>query len=93
LAVVGCALLVAGLTQGPSADWQAYTIVIVVLGLAALVAFFFIEKRVQRPLLPPALWRVPGFLALISSYFLGFGSFMAWQFYAIQVSHMHLMET
>jgi MFS family permease len=68
LAVTGCALLVAGLTQGPSANWQPYTIVIVVLGLASLVAFFFVERKVQRPLLPPALWKVPGFTPLIISY-------------------------
>jgi MFS family permease len=68
LAVTGCALLVAGLTQGPSANWQPYTIVIVALGLTALIAFFFVERRVQRPLLPPALWRVPGFTPLIISY-------------------------
>jgi MFS family permease len=68
LAVTGCALLVAGLTQGPSADWKPYAIVIVLLGLSSLVAFFFVERKVQRPLLPPALWRIPGFTALIVSY-------------------------
>jgi MFS family permease len=68
LAVTGCALLVAGLTQGPSADWAPYAIGIVGTGLACLVAFFFVEQRVQRPLLPPALWRVPGFTPLILSY-------------------------
>lgn len=84
LAVTGCALLVAGLTQGPSANWAPYTIVIVMLGLAAMVGFFYVEHKVMRPLLPPALWKVPGFMALIFAYFLGFGGFMAWQFYAIQ---------
>ncbi|UZJ51732.1 hypothetical protein CBS101457_001052 [Exobasidium rhododendri] len=84
LAVTGCALLVAGLTQGPSVNWAPYSIVIVVLGLVSLTAFFFVERRVQRPLLPPSLWRVPGFTPLIISYFIGFGSFMAWQFFALQ---------
>jgi MFS family permease len=84
LAVAGCALLVAGLTQGPSADWTPYTIVIVMLGLLSMVGFFFVEKKVRRPILPPALWKVPGFTALIIAYFLGFGAFLAWQFYAIQ---------
>lgn len=68
LAVTGCALLVAGLTQGPSASWEPYTIVIAVLGVVALVAFFYVERKVQRPLLPPALWRIPGFTPLIISY-------------------------
>lgn len=83
LAVFGCAMIVAGLTQGPSAEWKHYTIVLVVLGLIALVSFFFVERRVQRPLLPPALWKIPGFTALIIAYFLGFGGFFAWQFYAV----------
>lgn len=84
LAVTGCALLVAGLTQGPSANWAPYTIVIVMLGLVSMVAFFYVEHKVMRPLLPPGLWKVPGFTALIIAYFLGFGGFLAWQFYAIQ---------
>lgn len=84
LAVIGCALLVAGLTQGPSANWTPYTIALVLVGLAAMIAFFYVERIVRRPLLPPALWKVPGFTALIIAYFLGFGGFMAWQFYAIQ---------
>lgn len=68
LAVTGCALLVAGLTQGPSANWKPYTIVIVFIGLVSLVAFFVVERKVQRPLLPPALWKVPGFTPLVISY-------------------------
>ncbi|PWN35374.1 MFS general substrate transporter [Meira miltonrushii] len=84
LAVAGCALLVAGLTQGPSANWTPYTIVIVMLGLVSMVGFFLVERKVRRPILPPALWKVPGFTALILAYFLGFGGFLAWQFYAIQ---------
>ena len=84
MAVAGCALLVAGLTQGPSANWTPYTIVIVMLGLCSMIGFFFVEKKVRRPILPPALWKVPGFTALIIAYFLGFGAFLAWQFYAIQ---------
>lgn len=68
LAVTGCALLVAGLTQGPSASWKPYTIVIVAFGLVSLIAFFFVEQKVKRPLLPLALWKVPGFTPLVISY-------------------------
>lgn len=67
-ASIGCALLVAGLTQGPAADWQPFAIVMVISGLLLLATFFYIEKKVQRPLLPPALWGVPSFTPMIISY-------------------------
>lgn len=68
LAVAGCALLVAGLTQGPSANWTWYMIMIVLLGIALLVAFFFVERWVYRPLVPPRLWSAPGFTPMIIAY-------------------------
>ena len=30
------------------------------------------------------MWKTKGFTPLMIAYFLGFGSFIAWQFYAIQ---------
>lgn len=68
LAVAGCALLVAGLTQGPASNWTWYMILVVLAGLALLVAFFFVERRVYRPLIPPRLWSSPGFTPMIISY-------------------------
>ncbi|RDW82874.1 hypothetical protein BP6252_03986 [Coleophoma cylindrospora] len=85
LASVGCGLLLFGLTQGSSAQWNPYTYSLIIAGLLMFVAFYMVENRVKRPLIPNALWTTPGFSALMIAYFLGFGGFNgAWQFYAIQ---------
>lgn len=83
-AVTGCSLLVAGLTQGPSVSWAGYAIALVVLGLAFVVVFFFIETRAKRPIMPPMVWKAPSFTPLAIAYFIGFGGFMAWQWYMVQ---------
>ncbi|KAK6078371.1 MFS transporter [Seiridium cupressi] len=85
LASAGCGLLLFGLTQGSSAKWNPYTYSLIIAGLLMFVAFYLVENRVKRPLIPNALWKTPGFAALMVAYFLGFGGFNgAWQFYAIQ---------
>lgn len=84
-AVVGCVCLLFGLTQGSVTSWSPYTYAMVVVGVVALVALFFVESRVARPLIPTRLWKTKGFTPLMVAYFLGFGSYFgAWQFYAIQ---------
>jgi MFS family permease len=75
LASVGCGLLLFGLTQGSSAKWNPYTYSLVIAGLLMFVAFYLVESRVKRPLIPNALWKTRGFAALMVSYFLGFGGF------------------
>lgn len=85
LASVGCGLILFGLTQGSSAKWNPYTYSLIIAGVLMFVAFYLVENRVRRPLIPNALWKTPGFSALMIAYFLGFGGFNgAWQFYAIQ---------
>lgn len=84
-AVVGCVCLLFGLTQGSVTSWSPYTYALVVVGILALAALFFVEGRVARPLIPTRLWKTKGFTPLMIAYFLGFGSYFgAWQFYAIQ---------
>jgi MFS family permease len=84
VASVGCALLILGLTQGSSAHWSPYTYTVIIIGALCFIAFAIIEGRVARPLIPNGLWKTPGFAAILVSFFLGFGGFGAWQFYAIQ---------
>ncbi|KAI1770778.1 putative efflux pump antibiotic resistance protein [Hypoxylon cercidicola] len=85
LSSVGCGLVLFGLTQGSSANWNPYTYSLIIAGLLMFVAFAFVERHVARPLIPNGLWKTPGFAALLVSYFLGFGAYTgAWQFYAIQ---------
>lgn len=85
MAVIGCACLLFGLTQGTAAKWAPYTYTLVIIGLLVLVAFYFVEGRIARPLIPPRLWATPGFAPLLMAYFLGFGAYVgAWQYYAVQ---------
>lgn len=84
-AVVGCVCLLFGLTQGSGARWSPYTYVLILVGVALMALFFWLETKVVRPLVPARLWRTPGFAPLMLAYFLGFGGFIgAWQFYAMQ---------
>ena len=55
-ASVGCACMLFGLTQGPGTNWAPYTYSLIVIGLAVLVAFYFVEKRATRPIIPNKLW-------------------------------------
>ncbi|KAJ4296309.1 hypothetical protein N0V90_006354 [Kalmusia sp. IMI 367209] len=85
LASMGCGLIIFGLTQGSSAQWNPYTYISIILGFLMLVGFYFVEKHVTRPLIPNRLWQTPGFGFLLISYFLGLGAYSGgWQFYAIQ---------
>lgn len=83
-AVVGCICLLFGLTQGSAANWAPYTYALIIVGVLVLAFFFWLENRVARPMIPSKLWRTPGFAPLMAAYFVGFGGFVAWQFYAIQ---------
>ncbi|KAM0450085.1 hypothetical protein ACHAO4_006968 [Trichoderma viride] len=85
LASLGSGLILFGLTQGPAAQWNPYTYSLVIVGFLLLVAFYFVERRVARPLIPNGIWKTPGFVAVLVSYVFGFGAYSgAWQFYAIQ---------
>ncbi|KAJ5179226.1 hypothetical protein N7492_002436 [Penicillium capsulatum] len=84
-AMSGCVCLLFGLTQGSVVEWSPYTYSLVVVGILLLVAFFFVERWVERPLIPNRLWKTKGFTPLMIAYFLGYGAFQGgWQFYAIQ---------
>ncbi|KAK1246597.1 hypothetical protein MKX08_000399 [Trichoderma sp. CBMAI-0020] len=85
LASLGSGLILFGLTQGSAAQWNPYTYTCVIVGFVFLVAFYFVERRVARPLIPSGIWKTPGFVAVLVSYVFGFGAYSgAWQFYAIQ---------
>ncbi|KAI0881355.1 MFS general substrate transporter [Annulohypoxylon maeteangense] len=85
LSSTGCGLVLFGLTQGSSANWNPYTYSLIIAGVLMFVAFAFVERSLERPLIPNGLWKTPGFAALLVAYFLGFGGFTgAWQFYAVQ---------
>jgi MFS family permease len=75
LSSLGCGLILFGLTQGSSANWNPYTYSTIILGAVMLAGFYFVEQRVARPLIPNELWKTPGFAALMLAYFLGYGAY------------------
>ncbi|TQV90999.1 hypothetical protein V2A60_008190 [Cordyceps javanica] len=85
LASLGSGLVLFGLTQGSSVQWNPYTYSLVIVGSLMLVAFYFSAPYVKRPLVPNGVWRIPGFVPVLLCYVFGFGGYAgAWQFYAIQ---------
>lgn len=75
LASLGSGLILFGLTQGSSVQWNPYTYSLVVVGFLMLVAFYFIEPKVARPLIPNGVWKIPGFVPVLLSYIFGFGAY------------------
>ena len=61
LATVGLTTLTYGVTRAQTGGWGDPAVVgVVLLGLAALAVFIFVEARVARaPLIPPRLFRMP----------------------------------
>ncbi len=70
--VTGAAVgIVWGLMRGNAAGWgSAEVIGTLAAGLAALVAFVFVERRVAEPMLPPRMFARRGFSAGTASNFL-----------------------
>jgi EmrB/QacA subfamily drug resistance transporter len=56
-ATLGLAGVVFALIQGPAHGWSPFVILAGLVGLAALVAFPFIEMRVTSPLVPLSIFR------------------------------------
>lgn len=84
LGVVGLVLMNIAWNQAPSEGWgQPYISILFVVGLIALVAFVYVERRVEEPLLPPDCLTADSaiVLAIIG---LGWASFGVWLLYLWQ---------
>lgn len=75
LASLGSGLILFGLTQGSSVQWNPYTYSLVIVGALMLVAFYFSAPYVKRPLVPQAVWKTPGFVPVLLAYVFGFGGY------------------
>jgi EmrB/QacA subfamily drug resistance transporter len=63
--------IVWGLMRGNDAGWGSVEVVATLaLGILALVAFMFVERRVAEPMLPPRMFRARAFSAGTSANFL-----------------------
>ena len=88
----GAALGVSGLilfniawNQAPLVGWQTpYVIVLLLLGLIALTAFFLYEWRAEHPLFPPGILDARA-VSIIVCIALGWASFSVWIYYVVQL--------
>lgn len=79
--IVGLILLNFVWNQGPVVGWNSpYIIVLLVVSVVLVVGFFFVELRVEYPLLPRSIFNAKVGLVLICVS-LGWGSFGIWQYY------------
>lgn len=83
LGVSGLVLINFAFNQGPNVGWdKVYVYVLLIAGFLCMGAFYFIEKRVQDPLVPPEVLKGDtGFiLACISAGWSCFGVWLYYQF-------------
>jgi EmrB/QacA subfamily drug resistance transporter len=82
LAVVsGLAVLVYALAGVPDHGWGApRTLILLAISGALLATFAAVERSVRRPLLPPAVWRIPS-LVSSATLILGLTGLIAGSFY------------
>lgn len=84
LAVPGLILFNFAWNQAAVAGWdKAYNPVLLVVGLALLAAFLYVETRVTHPLIPTDVWTVQNSIVLICVSF-GWASFGIWSFYSVR---------
>ncbi|MCJ1435460.1 hypothetical protein MMC27_004833 [Xylographa pallens] len=82
--ISGLVLFNVAWNQAPSVGWGTpYVIVLFILGLILIIAFFFVERRVKQPLLPlDAFSGNVGFV--LGCIALGWSSFGIWMYYFLQ---------
>lgn len=75
------------ISSGGEYGWgTAFIIVLLILSVALLVFFAFVEKKVQNPIMPLSLWKIPNFAALWVAGFVAYGGYQTILYYAILTS-------
>ena len=91
LVTVAAMGIVWGLMRGNDVGWgSAETIATLAAGLAALVAFVFVERRAAEPMLPPRMFARRGFSAGTGSNFLFSASLFSAVFFMAQFQQISL---
>ncbi|EMG49807.1 hypothetical protein SBY92_004793 [Candida maltosa Xu316] len=84
--VSGLVLINFAFNQGPNVGWEVpYNYILLIVGVLSLVIFYFIEKRVQDPLVPPEVLKgdTKFILGCIAA---GWSCFGIWLFYTFRWS-------
>ncbi|KAK4541306.1 hypothetical protein LTR36_008064 [Oleoguttula mirabilis] len=93
ISTAGLILLSFVISSGGEYGWgTAFIIVLLILSVALLVFFAFVEKKVQNPIMPLSLWKTPNFAALWVAGFVAYGGYQTILYYAILTSQevLHL---
>ncbi|KAL1628493.1 hypothetical protein SLS56_005838 [Neofusicoccum ribis] len=98
LSTTGLILLSFVLSSGGEYGWgKAFIIVLLVLSIALLVAFTWVEKKVSNPIMPLSLWKLENFAALWIGGFVMYGGYQTIIYYttliAQEINHLSAGQT
>ncbi|KAF2765141.1 hypothetical protein EJ03DRAFT_345873 [Teratosphaeria nubilosa] len=87
LSTAGLVLLSFVISSGAEYGWgTAMIIVLLVVSIAMLAIFTFIEKKVPNPIMPLSLWKLENFAILWVAGFVAYGGYQTLLYYVILVA-------
>ncbi|KAK2034991.1 major facilitator superfamily transporter [Colletotrichum zoysiae] len=87
LSTAGLILLSFVLSSGGEYGWgKAFIITLLVLSIALIVAFTYVEKKVSNPIMPLSLWKLQNFAALWIGGFVMYGGYQTTVYYTTLVA-------
>ncbi|TGO56759.1 hypothetical protein BOTNAR_0216g00140 [Botryotinia narcissicola] len=87
LSTGGLILLSFVLSSGGVYGWsKAFIIVLLILSVAVLGIFVYVEKRASHPIMPLSLWKIQNFAALWISGFVCYGGYQTVLYYIVLIA-------
>ncbi|KAI0154025.1 major facilitator superfamily transporter [Pestalotiopsis sp. NC0098] len=87
LSTAGLILLSFVLSSGGEYGWgKPFIIVLLVVSVAMIGVFTYVEKKVSNPIMPLSLWKLPNFAALWLSGFVMYGGYQTTIYYTTLIS-------
>lgn len=82
ISTAGLILLSFVISSGGEYGWStAFIIVLLILSIALLVFFAFVEKKVSNPIMPLSLWKLPNSAAIWITGFVAYGGYQSIIYY------------
>ncbi|KAK1507589.1 major facilitator superfamily transporter [Colletotrichum tamarilloi] len=87
LSTAGLILLSFVLSSGGEYGWgKAFIIALLVVSIAMIVAFTYVEKKVANPIMPLSLWKLENFAALWIGGFVSYGGYQTTIYYTTLIA-------
>ena len=87
LSTAGLILLSFVLSSGGEYGWgKAFIIVLLILSVAMIVGFTYVEKKVSNPIMPLSLWKLENFAALWIGGFVMYGGYQTSIYYVTLIA-------